>query len=204
MRALVLCVSIALAGSSMVLAQDPNSVAFQKLNELRQKKRDLANRHRAAVIVVNESNVPGQEHALFNEAAVLFSSKGYEIVSEPDANAAGAAHAKGTPWSQEELAAIADRFQVETVAVARLTKYQAKKKIGIPVLPMSDIRTSAFIEMNAAVYRRSEGRIVWTDAVNHREHSLVGASMVSRDEARHHASLNAMDQLFNGYLNKKN
>jgi hypothetical protein len=203
MRAIALALAVTLAGSTGAVAQDEaNAIALQKLNALRQHRRDMANRHRAAVIVLNESNVPGVESRLFNEAAVLFSSKGYEIVSQPDAAGAAAGHAKGAAWTPEELAAIADRLQVETVAVATLKEYQAKRRFGLP-LPQMTVRTDAHISMDGAVYRRSENQIVWHDTLNHRERNLVGGAYLSRNEARRAASLNTVDKLFSGYFAKK-
>lgn len=203
MRAFAFALAVLVASSSVAAAQDEaNAIALQKLNALRQHRRDMANRHRAAVIVLNESNVPGVEARLFNEAAVLFSSKGYEIVSQPDAVAAASGHAKGAAWTNEELAAIADKLQVETVAVAVLKEYQAKRGFGLP-LPQMTIRTDAHVSMDAAVYRRSENQVVWKDSLSHRERTLIGGGIVSRNEARRSASLTTIDRLFSGYFNKK-
>jgi len=208
MRALVLALTVALAGSTTVLvqtglAQTPESIAEQKLNELRQHRHDLANRHRIAILVMNESNIPNVERHLFDEAARLFSAKGYEIVSADSLAAAVSAHAKGTPWSDAELAGIADRYQVETIAVATLKRYQAKRSFGIPVLPFADSWTTAYIDMDGAVYRRSESKVVWTKTFNHRESKLFGAEYETRSHARSRASDNAIGKMFSEYLTKK-
>lgn len=201
MRALALVLILALVGVPQTLAQR-GSVAQAKLEELRQKKRDLANRHRAAILIANETNVAGVEIRIFEEAAILFSSKGHEIVNQPDSAAVVAGHAKGTPWTAEELAQIADRLQVETVAVGVLKDYRAKRDVGLP-LPTMYMRTEARVTIEGLVYQRSRNQIVWTDTVSRKERTYVGGATVSRNRARGRASMNTVDQLFGRYLDKK-
>ena len=204
MRAFAIALTFALLAGSAAVAQDanPNDIALQKLSELRQRRVDMADRHRLAILIVNESNVPGAEVQLLEQSAVLFSSKGYEIANFPDATAVVAAHAKGAPWTPDELAAIAKRLQVETVAVGTLTHYQAHRKFGLP-LPTMSVKTDADISMTGLVYKRTENQIVWQNAIKNRKTSLVNGGMISRNQARRQAGLATVDKLFNGFLSTK-
>lgn len=199
MRALILGLTIALAGTSLTFADD---VALNKLSELRQRKKELANRHRAAILIVNTTSSAGVERPLHEEAAILFSSKGHEIVNHPDSATIVASHAKGVPFNGEELARIADELQVETIAVATILDYRSKKDIGLP-LPTMSIRTEARVKMDGLVYRRSANQIVWQDSVARTHRQFVGGGVVSRNHARQRTGEGVVDRLFQNYFNKR-
>lgn len=199
MRALVLTLMFSLAATPLFA---DSTVAMEKLAALRQQKQDLANRHRAAILIVNETPVAGIEGHLHNEAAVLFSSKGHEIVNHPDSAAIVAAHAKGQPFAAEELAKIADQLQVETVAVGTIKDYRAKRDIGLP-LPTMSVRTEARVKMDGLVYKRSTNSIVWQDSIAKVHRQFVGGGMVSRNHTRRRTSESVIDSLFNRFFDKK-
>lgn len=199
MRALVLTLMFSLAATPLFA---DSTVAMEKLAALRQQKQDLANRHRAAILIVNETPVAGIDAHLHNEAAVLFSSKGHEIVNHPDSAAIVAAHTKGQPFTVEELQKIADQLQVETVAVGTVKDYRAKKDVGIP-LPTMYIRTEARVKMDGLIYKRSANQIVWTDTQARVNRQFVGGTLQSRGHTRMRTSETVIDALFNRYFNKK-
>lgn len=199
MRVLALALIVSVAAAPL---HADSTVALEKLAALRQQKADLANRHRAAILIVNETPKQGIEHHLHNEAAVLFSSKGHEIVNHPDSANIVAAHAKGAPFTTEELAKIADQLQVETIAVGTIKDYRAKKDVGLP-LPTMYIRTEARVKMDGLVYKRSTNSIVWQDSQARVSRVFVGGTVANRDNTRRRTGETVIDALFNLYFNKK-
>lgn len=199
MRPLLLALVCSLAATP-VLAD--STVALEKLASLRQQKIDLSNRHKAAIFVVNETPVAGVEKHLQEEAAIMFSSKGHELVNNPETTTAVAAHAKGTPFTAEELGRIADQLQVETIAVGVVKDYRAKRDIGLP-LPTMTLRTEARVKMEALVYKRSTNQIVWQDSLAKVHRQFVGGGVVSRNHTRKRTSENIIASLFNRYFDKK-
>ena len=193
--------ALALLGTP-VLADNDTHVAQQKLDELRQHRKDLQNRHRAAILIVNQTPVGGIENNLHDEAAILFSSNGHEIVNLPDSASIVAGHTKGAPFTVDELARIADQLQVETIAVGTVTDYRAKRDIGLP-LPTMSVRTEARVKMNGLVYKRSANQVVWQDSINKVNRQFVGGSFMSRNQTRRRTSESVIDTLFTRYFNKK-
>jgi hypothetical protein len=202
MRSLVLALAVSLIASPLLAQSAGTTTALEKLEWLRKQRKELAIRNRCAILFTNDSNVPGAEQALAEQTAVLFSSKGHEIINQADANAAAAAHAKGTPWTPEELAAIAENLRAETVVVGNLKEYRAHREFGAP-LPTMWVRTDAHVTVEGWVFRKTQGQVVWQNTVSRKERNLIGGGVVKRHEARARTGLNSVDQLYNGYLNKR-
>jgi hypothetical protein len=200
MRVLVFALSMALLGASSAPAQE-SAVALQKLEQLRAQRKALANRNRLAIIFSNETPIAGAEKDLINETATLFGQRGYEIVAQESVAKVTGSHAKGAPWTNEELAAVADGLGVETVVIGVLKEYKAKKHFGVP-LPSLWIRTKAEVAADGAVYRRSQNNIVWKDSISRQKRQAMG-TYVGRDETRRNAAFTAVDELYKGYLNRK-
>lgn len=200
MRSLALALSLALLGAAAAPAQE-SAVALQKLEQLRQQRRDLANRNRAAIIFANETPIAGAEQSLIEEAGVLFSQRGYEIVGQDAVNKAIAGHAKGAPWTVEELRALSDQLGVETIIIGDLKKFEAKRHFGVP-LPSLWARVKADVTVDGQVFRRSRNEIVWKDTVSRTKRQALGA-YVSRNETRRNAGYTVVSELFKGYLNRR-
>lgn len=198
MRALALALILALSGAP-VLAE--TEVALQKLADLKQRKHDLANRHRATVFILNETPVTGIEPNLKEEAVLIFASNSHEIVNHPEAAAIAAAHAK-TPFTTEELARLADQLDVETIAVGTVKDYRAKRDIGLP-LPTMSVRVEARVKMEAFVYKRSSNSITWQDSLAKVHRQFVGGGIVKRNATRRRTSESIVDNLFSRYFAQK-
>lgn len=199
MRALILALTLVLAGTSLACAGDE---ALHKLTELKLRKKELANRHRTVIFVVNETPVPGVERTLLADAVLMFTSKGHTIVHHPDAANIVVAHAKGAPFTAEELSRIADELEVETIAVGVLKDYRAKRDIGLP-LPAMGVRTEARVKMDGLVYKRSAHQIVWHESAARVNRQFVGGGLMSRNHVRRRTSETVLGQLFASYFNKR-
>lgn len=196
-----LALTLAVTSFAVTSFAGADDTALNKLNELRQRKKDLANRHRAAIFIINETPVAGVENHLREEAVILFSSKGHEIVNHPDHAGIVAAHAK-TPFTAEELARLAGELEVETVAVGYVKDYRAKKDIGLP-LPTMSVRTEARVKMDGLVYKRSSGQIVWQESASRVNRQFVGGGLMSRDHVRRRTGEGVVDKLFSSYFAKR-
>lgn len=202
MRFLALALTLALVGAGASFADEGTDLALAKLEQLRQQKRDLSNRNRAAIVFGNESGIPGAETKLIEETGILFSSKGHTIVNQEDVNKLVAAHPKGTPWTNDELAALADQLGVETIIIGNLKEFKAKKGFGLP-LPTMWVRTDANVTVDGAVFLRSKKDIVWKDTVARHSRRYVGGGAITRGESRRNMGFTVVDQLYRAYLNRR-
>jgi hypothetical protein len=200
MRFLALALTLALAGTAV--ANERTDTALSKLEQLRQQKRDLENRNRVAIIFNNETPIAGAEQKLIEETGILFSQKGHTIVSQDSVAKATASHAKNAPWTNEELAALADSLGVETIVIGNLKEFKAKKGFGLP-LPTMWVRTDANVTVEGAVYQRSKNNIVWKDTVSRHRRRYVGGGAITRAESRRNMGYSVVDDLYRGYLNRR-
>lgn len=202
MRFLVIALSLVLVCAGASFADDGTDLALAKLEQLRAQKRDLANRNRVAIVFGNETPINGAEQKLVEETGILFSSKGHTIVNQDDVNKLTAAHAKNTPWTNDELAALADQLQVETIVIGNLKQYKAKKGFGLP-LPTMWVRTDANVTIDGAVFLRSKKDVVWKDTVSRHSRRYVGGGAITRNESRRNMGYSVVDQLYRAYLNRR-
>ena len=202
MRALTLAVTLALAGSQVVLAQDTEALTLKKLEEVRKMRIDREYRRRVAILPF--ANTTGKTDAEFTYAwqlRRLFEASNYDVVPQAEVNQAAAGHSASSPWTQEEMRRVSEQLKAETIVTGTLKEYNGHKKFGLP-LPQMWVATHAYVTVEGQVYRHSLDQVVWTESMHRHERDTVGGGYETRNRARSRTGSTAVDRLFVNYLRR--
>ncbi|MBI4864429.1 MAG: hypothetical protein HY815_29845 [Candidatus Riflebacteria bacterium] len=174
--------------------------ARERLEQMRRTRAERPALKRVAVLpFANRTPKAGASDRIAPQVAAIFAERGFEIVPADRVSQACATHAAGTPFTDEELAAAAKTLEADTIVGGALLQFRSNKTVGVP-LPGAYVRTHATAEIEAFVFRRSQGRVVFRETVLRHDNFVFMAVWKNRDEMRDNALHKTLKELLGRYF----